>query len=443
MLKVLEEINPNYNIGSIVRWSSINVGIVEDNAGIYKVVSTSDANVTVDVNHYVNNYAPEFLFVQYNQADGAGESYGFTSTQYYDAIKWVDGEIGKIYDAYKQAGLLNDTLFIVTADHGGLGKKHGGVTDVEKTIMVAALGSTVVKGENKMEDMEIRDLAAVAMYALGYKSPETWSGRVPTGFFEGVEGGARPEFVDEYASRYHVSTETPAKGTDGYITNFLADDITLVNYINFDNNTTDQMGGTTVANGTIPYVDGYFGQGADLSTGYVSVEDFDNTASSFTIAFWFNTNGLQSDPAFISNKNWKSGSNSGFVISLALNSDGSPMLWVNAASSASGSRIDFRPALPKDYMDGWVHTIVTFDLENGEIRVCYDFDTNNVYKATMPDALKNSTTPFAGFSSVVNIGQDGTGNYSAKTVASIDEYMLFSGAFDNADITALATYYGK
>ena len=61
-----------------------------------------------------------------------------------------------------------------------------------------------------MEDMEIRDLAAVSLYALGYKNHNTWSARVPSGFFVGVEGGERPVFVDEYASRYHVSTATPA-----------------------------------------------------------------------------------------------------------------------------------------------------------------------------------------------------------------------------------------
>ena len=33
VLKVLTTINPNYNVGSIARWNSINVGIVEDNAG--------------------------------------------------------------------------------------------------------------------------------------------------------------------------------------------------------------------------------------------------------------------------------------------------------------------------------------------------------------------------------------------------------------------------
>jgi hypothetical protein len=199
------------------------------------------------------------------------------------------------------------------------------------------------------------------------------------------------------------------------------------------------MGNATTVSGDIIYVDGYYGSGADLSFGHVSTGDFKHCNDSFTIAFWFNTNGLSQDPAFISNKNWNSGKNKGFVISLALDSTGKAVMWTNVSDGST--RMDFRVDMPKDYMDGWVHAIVTFDREAGEIRACYDFDTNKIYASAMPEALKNSS--FEGYSSTVNVGQDGTGIYGAKVQASIDDYIMLGGAFDNDDIKALAAYYGK
>ena len=43
----------------------------------------------------------------------------------------------------------------------------------------------------------------------------------------------------------------------------------------------------------------------------------------------------------------------------------------------------------------------------------------------------------------LNIGQDGTGAYSANLSATVDEFMIFGGAFTDADVKALAEYYGK
>ena len=43
---------------------------------------------------------------------------------------------------------------------------------------------------------------------------------------------------------------------------------------------------------------------------------------------------------------------------------------------------------------------------------------------------------------VTNIGQDGRGSYNVKLPATVDEVMIFDGAFDQADIEALKAYYG-
>jgi hypothetical protein len=79
---------------------------------------------------------------------------------------------------------------IVIADHGGANSPdgkghHGGWTDGEKYVTFAAAG----KGVNavEIEEMNIRDLASIVLYALGIDVPEIdeqgWTSQIPAGMF--------------------------------------------------------------------------------------------------------------------------------------------------------------------------------------------------------------------------------------------------------------------
>ena len=70
--------------------------------------------------------------------------------------------------------------------------------------------------------------------------------------------------------------------------------------------------------------------------------------------------------------------------------------------------------------------------------MCYDF--GEIITATIPDNLKDDSLDAFGS---LYIGQDGTGDYTAALSATVDEFMIFDGAFDQEDIDALAAYYGK
>ena len=103
----------------------------------------------------------------------------------------VDVLVNDVYTAAKDAGIIDETLFIVIADHGGTnpgngqGGGHGGWTDGEKYVTFAATG----KGVNKVhpERMNIRDLAAIVLYSFGIDLPEFdeagWTSQIPEGLF--------------------------------------------------------------------------------------------------------------------------------------------------------------------------------------------------------------------------------------------------------------------
>lgn len=189
--RVIRENDASAKLASFSHWNSINIGIVEDGINVHKVGGLSDSILTDAICNYVAENNPTAMYVQFDEADGVGHSTGFGTQAQLDKIAEIDGYIGRIYEAYKQKGILDETLFIVTADHGGNGTSHGGLTDEEKYVMFAAAGRTVEIG-GEITDMEIRDTAAVVLYALDYDAPETWTARVPSGLFKGVTAGERP-----------------------------------------------------------------------------------------------------------------------------------------------------------------------------------------------------------------------------------------------------------
>ena len=212
--RVIRENMPDAVLASFCNWNPINIGIIEDGIGVHKD-SAGDAALTDKICKYVAENAPTFLFVQFDEVDGAGHSNGYGTLSHLAQITKTDEYIERIYKTYEDNGLAESTLFIVTADHGGtLGGSHGGSSYAEKYVMFAAAGKTVAPGE--IIDMEIRDSASVVLYALGLEGaqPSTWTSRVPSGLFEGVEAAERPVYTIEYtvAHRNHQTRPAPEKG---------------------------------------------------------------------------------------------------------------------------------------------------------------------------------------------------------------------------------------
>jgi|LSQX01.1.fsa_nt_gb predicted AlkP superfamily pyrophosphatase or phosphodiesterase len=182
----IREVMPDAKLGSFCEWSPITRGIVENNLGVDSD-SAPDTELAPRIADYIRKQKPVFLFVQMDSIDGAGHSFGYGSPQHLKRISEVDSLIDMIYQATKDAGMLDDTLFCVISDHGGTpGGSHGGWTDAEKYVTFAAAGKTVRKGT--IPEMNIRDLAAIVLYALGIAAPVFqicgWTSQIPQGLFD-------------------------------------------------------------------------------------------------------------------------------------------------------------------------------------------------------------------------------------------------------------------
>ena len=430
IFRVARESMPDVELASFVEWNPINIGIVENGFTITKVTGNDDNNVAERVIDYLSDNTPTLMFVQFSEPDEIGEKYGFGTDLHLASISSMDILIGKIYDKLKQEDLLEESLFIVTADHGGINKTHGGNSDAEIYVFLGIAGKTVTNGN--IIDAESRDVAAIAAYALGLESPRTWTGHVPTGVFCDVIAGERNEIElpgSEY--RKHQTEVTPELSK---MTSLLSGH-KLIAYLPFDGNINDAYGKIqTTCSGTIAYSDAYYGEGIELNNGYVTLKDVKFSTASFSVAFWLNASPLSSpiaDPGLISNKDWQNGVNKGFILSYR----GSNDIKFNVGDGKT-NRIDYTRLLPTDYDEGWMHVILTVDRDRSKVRIYYDF-TFEGNEAEISDAF--AETAFDSMN--LNIGQDGTGILQYTLPAQMDELIITADILSEADVAAFETHY--
>ncbi|MED4203871.1 LamG-like jellyroll fold domain-containing protein [Neobacillus mesonae] len=183
-MKLLKQERPMLKQASFTTWSPINKGIIEDSAGAYKVNGGNDTNTTQKTVDYIKAEGKNSrnIFVHLDEVDGAGHNYGYGSAKWYEAWHKADQHVGQIVQAIEEAGLMDDTLIIVTTDHGGKGTDHGGSSQEEQTIFWTAKGKSITPG-TVLSNVENIDTAAVIAHALRLDIPENWDAEVPEGLF--------------------------------------------------------------------------------------------------------------------------------------------------------------------------------------------------------------------------------------------------------------------
>ncbi len=127
---------------------------------------------------------PEFLFVSINETDHVGHEAGHESLEYLEAISKYDALIGDFVRKVEEAGMLDETVIIVTADHGGLGNAHGGDSAAELEVPIIMYGGSVTKGKVMERTNLICDIAATVGGLLGVELPQEAVGKFICEAFE-------------------------------------------------------------------------------------------------------------------------------------------------------------------------------------------------------------------------------------------------------------------
>lgn len=85
------------------------------------------------------------------------------------------------------AGIAEETLVIINADHGGIEKGHGGETIQEMETPIILWGNGIKKAYNIQLPVYMYDYAAIIADALGIKRPYAWIGRPIRTAYQRVE----------------------------------------------------------------------------------------------------------------------------------------------------------------------------------------------------------------------------------------------------------------
>jgi predicted AlkP superfamily pyrophosphatase or phosphodiesterase len=133
---------------------------------------------------YLTTEKPALAFVHFSDPDELGHAKGWMSRAQLNAITNSDRCLGIIYDAMEKAGLLEDTLIIVSADHGGHNRVHSGATLIDREIPWIACGPGVREDFAIPNRISTTDTAATALYALGLPIASNLVGQPRTEIFE-------------------------------------------------------------------------------------------------------------------------------------------------------------------------------------------------------------------------------------------------------------------
>jgi len=115
------------------------------------------------------------LFIHFATPDAMGHVYGWMTPQYISVVQRADEAIGTILALLDQHGLRQETLIIITADHGGHQQTHGSRLSEDMTIPWIISGPGVRPGPLNTP-IQTTDTAATAAWALGLPLPTEWNG---------------------------------------------------------------------------------------------------------------------------------------------------------------------------------------------------------------------------------------------------------------------------
>ena len=182
IFSLIREQMPEAETACVYEWGGIKPLI--DHQSINFCVKEKPENIASVSTEYIKSKKPDFMVIIYDDPDHVGHASGHATQQYYAKMEELDACLGEILASVKEAGIYDDSIFIITSDHGGNGTSHGGRSLMEMDTPFIIAGKNIKQGGEFTEAMMQYDTAATIAEAFGLQTPQIWRGQSMSQVFE-------------------------------------------------------------------------------------------------------------------------------------------------------------------------------------------------------------------------------------------------------------------
>jgi len=164
------------------QWGELDKICSSDEAEKFIVESTYES--IHKIAFYVVENKPLFTAIALEEPDITGHNKAWGSKAYYNKLQVLDDFIAIIIQAVKDAGIYENTVFILSSDHGGYFYSHWLDISRNRKIPFVVFGKGIKKGYIVSSSAGICDIAPTMALSLGLEIPPEWTGTALTEIFE-------------------------------------------------------------------------------------------------------------------------------------------------------------------------------------------------------------------------------------------------------------------
>ena len=133
---------------------------------------------------HITEKKPVFTAVVFNEPDSVGHNKVWGSSAYKAKLAELDSYIALIEQAAKDAGIYDDTVFVLSSDHGGSLFGHGFNLSSHRRIPLVIYGKIIKEGYVIPPKGSICNIAPTMAVILGLDVPSGWTGQPISGVFQ-------------------------------------------------------------------------------------------------------------------------------------------------------------------------------------------------------------------------------------------------------------------
>jgi predicted AlkP superfamily pyrophosphatase or phosphodiesterase len=139
----------------------------------------------------ITEHQPQVLFVHFPDCDRTGHKLGWGTPEQVETVSKADKAFGKVLKALDEQKLTDKTLIIVSADHGGNGRTHGGLDPRSQHIPWIAAGPGIKANYDLTRNQKLviatYDTFATACHVMHIPLPQHIDGKPVMDIFAQAE----------------------------------------------------------------------------------------------------------------------------------------------------------------------------------------------------------------------------------------------------------------